>query len=365
MFHLCGIAMEICRFLPLVCLIDICDSSQGLTDTWSQQPNKTAVAYVVAVLLVCLQSLLADRLQHLFSKKHRPPRRCRRIKGRRYRHGRGRKGKQSRQPTGRYQWARSRKLRNRQAHTVNGNGPITNVAQVQPAPSKETMTADQTHVGAEVPRSRLDKRATALGKVAVPTPGDGWCLFHAVSWYFHQHEGQELAWCVKRAAETYLQALEWLTNQLDTGKAEEVLVACMPEEPQELDDHKRFLHQRHLTLWPDMPPGQIVLWSKLVRVLEVPRMLDTMHQGGYVELCALTEAFDFEVLVWTTERNDNRWIGGGTQDLRVSDVEATRRANEHPKLLQLIYDGSGYSGHYALLRSERPATPVFKKTPFG
>ena len=129
--------MEICRFLHLMCLIYICDSCQGLTDTWSQQPNKTACAYVVAVLLVCLQSLRADRLHHMFSKKHRPPKRCRRIKGRRYRHSRGRRGKQSRQCTGPNYWARSRKVRNRLAHTVNGNG-----AQRRTSPARDATASN-------------------------------------------------------------------------------------------------------------------------------------------------------------------------------------------------------------------------------
>ena len=49
MYHPCGMAMGICRFLHLMCLIYICDSSLGLTDTWSQQPTRTACAYVAAV----------------------------------------------------------------------------------------------------------------------------------------------------------------------------------------------------------------------------------------------------------------------------------------------------------------------------
>lgn len=60
----------------------------------------------------------------------------------------------------------------------------------------------------------VEARARALGKVAIPIPGDGWCLMHAASWYLERHESHEPVWRVKKAAETYLQGLEWLLGQL-------------------------------------------------------------------------------------------------------------------------------------------------------
>ena len=51
----------------------------------------------------------------------------------------------------------------------------------------------------------------------------------------------------------------------------------------------------------EMPEAFVVLWSKLAAVLDVPNMLDTLHHGTSVDLWALTKAFGFDVLTWSTE----------------------------------------------------------------
>ena len=218
------------------------------------------------------------------------------------------------------------------------------------------------HPLASDPRISIEDRATALGKVAVPIPGDGWCLLHAVSWYLRGHESPELAWCVSKAAKTYLQALEWLMNQLVGSKAPEVLAACMPEQEHELEQHKTFLRHHRITLLPHMSDALVVLCSKVVRILEMPRMLDTIHHAGHAELRALMEAFDFAILIWQTETDNNRWIGAGMDDLLLSDTDAQRRAEG--KVLKVIYDGSGITGHYGLVQAERPPVTSFYRTPW-
>ena len=212
-----------------------------LTDAGSQVPEITCWAYITATVLASLQSVLAKMLHSTLSRQHRGPKRCRRIRGRGYKHSRGRRSGQSQQRCWRRRWARTRKVRNRLARATNGNGvqpqaslthdatapddctqasmeidsSASNVGQAEAAPSNEASTANQMRLGEPVSRMTIDERAKVLGQAAVPIPGDGWCLLHAVSWYLQRHEGDEVAWCVRKAAETYVQALEWLINLED------------------------------------------------------------------------------------------------------------------------------------------------------
>ena len=86
-----------------------------------------------------------------------------------------------------------------------------------------------------------------------------------------------------------------------------------------------------------------MLWSKLTAVLEMPNMLDSIHHGTSVEVWALTKAFGFEVLVWSTDVDANYWIA--TME-RVTDAEAMRLAELHPHALHLVHQPMGHTGHY-------------------
>ena len=82
----------------------------------------------------------------------------------------------------------------------------------------------------------------------VDIPGDGWCLLHAVSWYLERHESHEPEWSVRKAADTYVQALEFLIQQFDGPSAADINIACMPDQPAELELHRRFLQRRGIFL---------------------------------------------------------------------------------------------------------------------
>ena len=68
------------------------------------------------------------------------------------------------------------------------------------------------------------------GGVVVAVPGDGWCLFHAVARYgARPGAGARPRWCLRAAAEIYLQALEWLWAALAGPDAAATEAACVPE----------------------------------------------------------------------------------------------------------------------------------------
>ena len=111
----------------------------------------------------------------------------------------------------------------------------------------------------------------------------------------------------------------------------------------------------------ELPQGLLVLWSKLTAVLEMPNMLDSIHHGTSVEVWALTKAFGFEVLVWSTDVDANYWIA--TME-RVTDAEAMRLAELHPHALHLVHQPMGHTGHYSLLWEDRPPASVWQPTPW-
>ena len=196
----------------------------------------------------------------------------------------------------------------------------------------------------------IERRAAQLGRVASPIPGDGWCLLHAVAWYTKLTSN---SWNVEMAAGTYLLALEWLTGQLTGPRAEAIAFACMPERVAELELHREFLQRRGIVVTPDMPQCQIVLWSKIMAVAGKPRMLDSYHHGTSVELWALSNLYGFDALIWSTQPNQNLWIRASTLE-HVDDAQAQELVEAQPEMLQVIHQQMGHTGHYGLLRTERP-----------
>ena len=311
---------------------------------------------------------LATRIMQALAKTARVRKQCRRIKGRRYKPCRRRR----RQSRNRKAWTRlwhwSRKLRNRLAHSLHGNGPLPtgptaprdNTDQLPTGPAASPAQAP-VNTDTRLKSYSMRERAEMLNKVPMEIPGDGWCLMHAVSWYLERGEGPEPMWSVKTAAETYVQALEWLVAQFDGPNAAAIEIACMPEQPAELQLHRKFLECRGIAFPEEMPEGLTVLWSKLTAVLEVPNMLDTIHHGTSVDLWALTKVFGFPVLVWSTDGDANYWIASMEQ---VTDAEALRLADQHPQALQVLHQPMGRTGHYSLLMGPRPDTPLWQPTPW-
>ena len=299
----------------------------------------------------------ATRIAKVLTKRARGSKRCRRIKGRRYKPCRRRRRQRRRKKAWTRLWHWSRKLRNRLAHALHGNGPGPTDA------SSNSVAASGSNNATEQPEASytVEARAQRLRRVPVDIPGDGWCLLHAVSWYLERHESHEPEWSVRKAADTYVQALEFLVQQFDGPSAADINIACMPDQPAELELHRRFLERRGSLLPDELPQGLLVLWSKLTAVLEMPNMLDSIHHGTSVEVWALTKAFGFEVLVWSTDVDANYWIA--TME-RVTDAEAMRLAELHPHALHLVHQPMGHTGHYSLLWEDRPPASVWQPTPW-
>ena len=297
------------------------------------------------------------RIARVLTKRARGSKPCHRIKGRRYKPCRGRRRQRRRKKAWTRLWHWSRKLRNRLAHALHGNGPGPTDA------SSNSGTASGGNTATEQPGASytVEARAQRLRRVPVDIPGDGWCLLHAVSWYLERHESHEPEWSVRKAADTYVQALEFLVQQFDGPSAADINIACMPDQPAELELHRRFLERRGILLPDELPQGLLVLWSKLTAVLEMPNMLDSIHHGTSVEVWALTKAFGFEVLVWSTDVDANYWIA--TME-RVTDAEAMRLAELHPHALHLVHQPMGHTGHYSLLWEDRPPASVWQPTPW-
>ena len=299
----------------------------------------------------------ATRIARVLTKRARGSKRCRRIKGRRYKPCRRRRRQRRRKKAWTRLWHWSRKLRNRLAHALHGNGPGPTDA------SSNSVAASGSNNATEQPEASytVEARAQRLRRVPVDIPGDVWCLLHAVSWYLERHESHEPEWSVRKAADTYVQALEFLVQQFDGPSAADINIACMPDQPAELELHRRFLERRGILLPDELPQGLLVLWSKLTAVLEMPNMLDSIHHGTSVEVWALTKAFGFEVLVWSTDVDANYWIA--TME-RVTDAEAMRLAELHPHALHLVHQPMGHTGHYSLLWEDRPPASVWQPTPW-
>ncbi|CAL1151362.1 unnamed protein product, partial [Cladocopium goreaui] len=316
-----------------------------------------SLSYMLCTVWPTLVDAAVSRIARVLTKRARGSKPCRRIKGRRYKPCRGRRRQRRRKKAWTRLWHWSRKLRNRLAHALHGNGPGPTDA------SSNSGTASGGNTATEQPGASytVEARAQRLRRVPVDIPGDGWCLLHAVSWYLERHESHEPEWSVRKAADTYVQALEFLVQQFDGPSAADINIACMPDQPAELELHRRFLERRGILLPDELPQGLLVLWSKLTAVLEMPNMLDSIHHGTSVEVWALTKAFDFEVLVWSTDVDANYWIA--TME-RVTDAKALRLAELHPHALHLVHQPMGHTGHYSLLWEDRPPVSVWQPTPW-
>ena len=349
--------------------LSYCQCGQDGTPPFGETLLHAVLGRMLSTWLPRVVDALATRITQALAKTARVRKQCRRIKSRRYKPCRRRR----RQSRNRKAWTRlwhwSRKLRNRLDHSLHGNGPLPTC----PTAPRDNTEHSPTGAAASTAQAPLNtdtrlksysmrERAEMLNKVPMEIPGDGWCLMHAVSWYFERHEGHEPVWSVKKAAETYVQALEWLiAHQFDGPNAADIEIACMLEHPAELQLHRRFLECRGIALPVEMPEGLTVLWSKLTAVMEVPNMLDTIHHGTSVDILALTKAFGFPVLVWSTDGDANYWIASMEQ---VTETEALRLADQHPQALQVLHQPMGHTGHYSLLLGPRPDTPLWQPTPW-
>ena len=205
----------------------------------------------------------------------------------------------------------------------------------------------------------IDVRVQArIGCELIKVPGDGWCFFHAVL----RHCRGWQSWSVPQAAKLYLQALEWMCNQKHGPRADEVAIASVPFDDREAALHQRFLQQaKQLQVAEGLTEADTVLWSKVVAVLEKPRMLDSIHHGSAVELWALTQAFDFHCLIWSHEDDRNIWI----HDMAyITDAEAAVKLQEHSNVLELFHRNTGITGHYDLVQRAEALREPFPETPW-
>ena len=199
---------------------------------------------------------------------------------------------------------------------------------------------------------------TRIGCELIRIPGDGWCFFHAVL----RHCRGWQSWSIPEAAKLYLQALEWMCKQKHGPRADEVAIASVPFDDREAGLHLGFLEQaEQLEAAEGLTAADIVLWSKVVAVLEKPRMLDSIHHGSVVELWALTQAFDFHCLIWSQEDNKNIWI----QDMAyITDAETQQKLQEHSNVLELFHRNTGITGHYDLVQRAAALREPFPETPW-
>ena len=288
-------------------------------------------------------------------------------------------------------WATSRKLRNQLMRAMHGNTmQKANGRQAEEStpsqcidasagsnlvPSKQARVADgvdaaaplraepgnpsvQQEVEEEEDRKIADRVQTRIGCELTKIPGDGWCFFHAVL----RHCRGWQSWSISEAAKLYLQALEWMCKQKNGPRADEVAIASVPFDDREAGLHLGFLQQaEQLEAAEGLTAAEIVLWSKVVAVLEKPRMLDSIHHGSVVELWALTQAFDFHCLIWSQEDNKNIWI----QDMAyITDAETQQKLQEHSNVLELFHRNTGITGHYDIVQRAEALREPFPETPW-
>ena len=238
---------------------------------------------------------------------------------------------------------------------------FTELADVTADGNREAMAAESGRGSLSEKKTRrselADPRQQRIGDSIVEVPGDGWCFFHAVGRYSTQDPG----WAKLRAAEIYLQALEWLLQARTGPRADEVVIACTPENELELQKHKEFV-AKHTgsfgsSAWTD---ADILLWSKVLAVLTKPNVLDSIHHGSVVEIWALTQAFDFECLVWDPRENQNVWIRTMEQ---ISDEAARHKLATHPNMLEIVHRDLGITGHYDMVQRSQHVGATFPVTP--
>eukprot|EP00435_Cladocopium_sp_Y103_P050168 s3057_g15.t1 len=137
----------------------------------------------------------------------------------------------------------------------------------------------------------------------------------------------------RRAAELYLQALEWLLQNLAGPHSEYVQVACQPDGAQDAAKHLAMLLKQHTPeqLHQYTAP-EAALCSKLLTVPQVPSSLDTHHHGSMVELWALTQRFNFDCLVWGSSKDDSFWV---RTQAYLTDAEAHRTLACNPDTVEI------------------------------
>ena len=288
-------------------------------------------------------------------------------------------------------WATSRKLRNQLMRAMHGNTMkkanrrqaeestpsqcIDASAGSNPVLSKKARVADgvdaasslraqpsnpsfQKEVEEDEDRKLAVRVQTRIGCELIRIPGDGWCFFHAVL----RHCRGWQSWSIPEAAKLYLQALEWMCKQKNGPRADEVAIASVPFDDREAGLHLGFLQQaEQLEAAEGLTAAEIVLWSKVVAVLEKPRMLDSIHHGSVVELWALTQAFDFHCLIWSQEDNKNIWI---REMAYITDAETQQKLQEHSNVLELFHRNTGITGHYDLVQRAEALREPFPETPW-
>ena len=82
------------------------------------------------------------------------------------------------------------------------------------------------------------------------------------------------------AAEIYLQALEWLWAALAGPDAAATEAACVPETEAELERHRDFVRRRG-GVEAQVPDAKLVLWSKVLAVVEQPNGLTPSIMGPH------------------------------------------------------------------------------------
>ena len=276
-------------------------------------------------------------------------------------------------------WSTSRKLRNQLMRAMHGNTTPSQCldasAGSNPVARKKARVADVVDAASSLQAQlskpslqkemeidedlEIDLRAQVrIGCELIKVPGDGWCFFHAVL----RHCRGWQSWSVPQAAKLYLQALEWMCNPKNGPRADEVAIASVPFDAREAALHQRFLqHAKQLQVVEGLTEADTVLWSKVVAVLEKPRMLDSIHHGSAVELWALTQAFDFHCLIWSHEDDRNIWI----HDMAyITDAEAAVKLQEHSNVLELFHRNIGITGHYDLVQRSEALREPLPETPW-
>ena len=248
-------------------------------------------------------------------------------------------------------WAISRKKRNRLMHARNGNPTYQpKKRKVERVPNTERMDVGSSQQALQHGVAAASQREQRVQDNIIQIPGDGWCFFHAVGRYCTR----ATTWSTSHAAEIYLQALEWLLHARSGPRADEVLIACTPESDAELNKHRTFISARSpgvdTTAWTDT---DVVLWSKLLAILEKPCMLDSIHHGSAVEIWALTQAFDFDCLVWSSNVNENHWIRTMQQ---MTDMASASKLQETSNVLELVHRDIG------VVTWPRAKSPTCRKT---